>query len=261
MPPMPQIAIRKLDLQVIHDKASEELSIHYDTLRRCLLPESLRSLSTCVANNDQLAALIDFLRHAGGLTDLELDLTISQADPCLLSEAVVSLKSLSILRLHTSYMALCGEGTFPLAPFFSQPVWRTLEEIHFLFPWDKRSGREAAEKEGREDEDEQDEHAERQEQDESENEEDEAGTSESLTDVYDPILILDRILSNKGRLPALRKVQVTVMVHSLFTRDDPDAEKIVGHLRAMFPETQAKRRILDIQFAPNRDDRPSPLAD
>ncbi|KAI0718735.1 hypothetical protein C8T65DRAFT_737080 [Cerioporus squamosus] len=261
-----QIPVRKLDIRNVQSEDTHGLARYYQRVSRCLIAGSLRSLSTSVTSNDDLGDLAAFLRHAKDITNLELELSHSHADACLVSQAVLTLESLSILRLHTSYNALSGEAeeTFPIAPFFAQRAWRTLEELHLVMPWSNPRSRSSEDQDGREAEEEHEEVVEEQEpewqqeqQEELEEKEEQQETEDA--DVYDRLLDLDRILSNRVRFPALRRMQVTLTVDSSFTSDDPYAESIAEHFStAVFPE-MCRAGLFDIRFAPIHDPHASPL--
>ena len=242
------LSVRNLNLVGVLGKA--QLAQHYTTLSQCLLPGCLRSLATSATSNDDLALLHAFLRAsdsdtAGGLADLELDLSEAEVDACYLSDTLASLSCLTTLRLHVPYISLTREGGLSLAEVFSLHASRTLEQVHLNMHWSRPAYLDL------------DYH------DELEEAEDVDGTFTEATDdarVPDPdayedqLPELDTILSRASGFPAMGQVALTITVDSSFTRSD--GEIIAEHFSAeVFPKMCRAGRFT-IQFAPQRDLHP-----
>ena len=240
------LSVRALNLVGVLGKA--QLAQHYTTLSQCLLPGCLRSLATSATSNDDLALLLAFLRDsdtAGGITDLELDLSEAEVDACHLSDTLASLSCLTTLRLHVPYISLTREGRLSLAEVFSLQSMRTLEELHLIMHWSRPAHLNLDDHEGLE---------------EAEDVDDTFTDATDDVEVPDPdayedqLPELDTILSRASGFPAMGQVAVTIVVDSSFTREDGEiiAEHFIG---AVFPKMCRAGRFT-IQFAPQRDPHP-----
>ena len=242
------LSIRNLNLVGVLDKA--QLAQYYNTLSWCLLPGCLRSLATSATSNDDLTLLVAFLREsesdtAGGITDLELDLSEAEVDACCLSDTLASLDCLMTLRLHIPYISLTREGRLSLAEVFSLHASRTLEQVHLNMHWSRPAYLDLDYHDGLE---------------EAEDVDDTFTDATDDADVPDPdayedqLPELDTVLSSTIRFPAMGQVAVTITVDSSFTRSDGEiiAEHFIG---AVFPKMGRTDRFT-IHFAPQRDLHP-----